>query len=181
MKRKIVSVAVFLLPVLITPAVAQQHCKELNGMAQGTLPAPVQLASTDTWGATVYANLGGELLLGGMAGNDGTEVPQGAVSVFKGGVYKVCFAPSGSTGWSGKCDDSFTYEVPHAVVIWPSGKRLGLYTANVNILKGTGRFKSASGHLNVTGPFTAWEDPNSIFGASGRWNPTLMGSVCGVQ
>ena len=155
---------------------------ELNALVQGILPRPVALTpSTDTWGGYVYANLGGEVFLGGAAGNDGTESPQGAISIFKGGVYKVCFAPSGAVEWNGNCDDSFTYEVPHAVVIWPSGTRLGLYTANTNIVKGTGKFKSASGHLSISGPFIVWPDSSSMFGASGRWNAEIKGSVCGVQ
>jgi len=160
----------------------QQGCKVFNAIIQGSLPTANQFASSDTWGGPVYASLGGESLSGGISGNDGTQAGQGAVSVLKDGVYKICFGPSGAA-WGGPndCLDSLTYEVPHAVVIWPAENWLGSYKATANIIRGTHRFASASGHLDVAGPFILWTDAESPFGVSGRWNGEIVGSVCGIQ
>jgi|ERR1035438_8365452 hypothetical protein len=174
--------AAVLLPVPGSQAQTQRGCKVLYGIVQGSLPTPNQFASTDTWGGPVYASLAGEFLSGGMSGNDGTQLGQGAVSILKDGVYKICFGASGAA-WGGPndCLDSFTYEVPHALVVWPVANWLGSYKAAVNIVKGTNRFASASGHLDVAGPFVLWTDTKSPFGVSGRWNGEFTGSVCGVQ
>ncbi|MGB9456034.1 MAG: hypothetical protein WCB12_08330 [Bryobacteraceae bacterium] len=171
--------AAVLLPVPASHAQAQHGCKAFHGIVQGSLPTSNQFASTDTWGGPVYASLAGEFLSGGMSGNDGTQIGQGAVSILRDGVYKLCFAASGA--WLGGQGDCFTYEVPHAVVIWPAANWLGSYKANANIVKGTGRFASASGQLDVAGPFILWTDASSPFGVSGRWNGEFSGNICGVQ
>lgn len=169
------------LPVPGAQAQAQQGCKAFHGVIQGNLPTVNQFASTDTWGGPVFASLAGEFLSGGMSGNDGTQYGQGAVSILKGGAYKVCFGTGAVWGGPNDCLDSFTYEVPQAVVIWPAANWLGNYKATANIVKGTHRFASASGHLDVAGPFILWTDTNSPFGVSGRWNGEFSGSICGVQ
>ena len=79
------------------------------------------------------------------------------------------------------CADSVSYKVPQAVAIWPAGDALGSYRAIVNVAKGTNRFASASGQLEVTGAFILWDDPNSPFGVSGRWNGEFNGNICEVQ
>jgi hypothetical protein len=191
MRRKIIITLTFVfaaaftavfLPVPGSQAQTQRGCKMLYGIVQGSLPTPNQFAPTDTWGGPVYASLAGESLFGGISGNDGTQLGQGAVSVLKDGVYKICFSASGAA-WGGPndCLDSFTYEVPHAVVIWPAANWLGSYKATANIVNGTNRFASASGHLDVVGPFVLWTDPKSPFGVSGRWNGEFSGNICGVQ
>ena len=90
----------------------------------------------------------------------------------------MCLGPPGYP-----CNDSFTYEVSNAVWGFRPGKGgLGNYQGNTAaIVGGTGRFASASGNLNVAGPFLVWPDDNSLFGVSGRWNGEISGSLCGVQ
>jgi hypothetical protein len=171
--------AAVLLPVPGLQAQAQHGCKAFHGIVQGSLPSSNQFAPADTWGGPVYASLAGESLSGGLSGNDGTQSGQGTVSVFRNGEYKVCFGTSGA--WLGGQGDCFTYEVPHAVVIWPAANWLGSYKATANIVKGTNRFASASGHLEIAGPFILWTDAGSPFGVSGRWNAELSGSICGVE
>jgi hypothetical protein len=179
----VLAIAAILLPVpgSQAQAQAQQGCKAFHGMVQGTLPSANQFAPTDTWGGPVFTSVAGEFLSGGLSGSDGTQYGQGAVSFLKGGVYKVCFASGPVWGGPSDCLDSFTYEVPQALVVWPAANWLGSYKATVNIVSGTHRFASASGHLEVAGPFILWTDANSPFGVSGRWNGELNGSICGVQ
>ena len=160
---------------------AQQGCKAFHGIVQGVLPSANQFDPTDTWGGPVSASLAGESLIGGLSGNDGTQYGQGELSIFKGGVYKVCLTSGTVWGGAVDCLDSFTYQVPRATVIWPTANWLGTYRATVNIVSGTHRFAHASGHLEVAGPFILWTDVNSPFGVSGRWNGELNGSICGVQ
>ena len=190
MRRKIVVAATFvfalalaavLLPVPVSQAQAQQGCKAFYGMAQASLPTANQFAPTDTWGGPVWASLAGEPLSGGLSGNDGTQYGQGAVSILKGGLYKICFGTSAVWGGPTDCLDSLTYQVPQAFVIWPATNWIGNYKATWNIVSGTHRFGSASGHLNVVGPFILWTDTNSPFGVSGRFNGEFSGSICGVQ
>lgn len=191
MKQKSVIVFTFVfvlvvaLVLLIVPgsqAQARQSCKAFHAFVQGHLPTANQFAPTDVWGGPFFANLEGEVLQGGMSGNDGTEYPSGPVSVFRGGQYKVCLTSSPVWGGPSDCLDSFTYNVPRAVVIWPDGKFLGSYQAFANIVKGTGRFASASGQLEIApGPFIVWPDTSSPFGVSGRWSDEFSGRICGVH
>lgn len=186
MKRKSILALTFVFALAFgSRAQAQHGCKPIHAFVQATLPTSTPIdVNNDTWGGPIYANFAGEFFLGALSGNDGTQLGQGAISIFKGGSYKVCFARSVSSGWGGAqsdCSDSFTYEVPSAFVIWPSADRLGSYSATAKIVKGTGRFQSASGHLSVAGPFVLWPDTNSPFGVYGRWDGELSGSICGVQ
>jgi hypothetical protein len=144
------------------------------------LPTANQFEPTDTWGGPVYGTLDGEFLEGGMSGNDGTAYGDDKVSVFRGGRYKVCLASGSTWGGPGDCADSFTYEA-EAVVIWPTSNSLGSYKAHARIVKGTGRFASAGGYLNVVDPFILWPDVDSPFGVLGRWNGEISGSVCGAR
>jgi hypothetical protein len=160
---------------------AQQNCKAFHGFVQGRLPTANPFAETDVWGGPVFVNLDGAFLQGGFSGNDGTEYPHGPVSIFKGGEYKLCLTSASAWGGPNDCSDSFTYKVSQAIVIWPTGKFLGSYKGTANIVKGTNRFASASGQLEVSGPFIVWEDSNSVFGVSGRWDGDISGRVCGVQ
>jgi len=173
----------FALVFLIVPGsqVQAQSCKAFHAFVQGSLPTPNQFAPTDTWGGPIFVKLDGEFLQGGLSGNDGTEYPYGPVSIFKGGEYKLCLTSAPAWGGPNDCLDSFTYKVPQAFVIWPAGKSLGSYKATANVVKGTHRFASASGQLEIAGPFILWADPNSPFGVSGRWNGELSGRICGVQ
>ena len=93
---------------------------------------------------------------------------------------KVCFASGPVWGGAGDCANSFTYEA-QAVVLWPTANALGRYKANARIVKGTGRFASASGHLDIGDPFILWPDANSPFGVYGRRNAEISGNICGVQ
>ena len=189
MKRKsaialtFVFVLAFALVFLVVPGSqvqAQQNCKAFHAFVQAALPTVNQFEPADTWGGPIYVSLDGEFLQGGLSGNDGTEYPHGPVSIFKDGEYTVCLTSKAEWGGPNDCSDSFTFKVPQAFVIWPAGKLLGSYKATWNIVKGTGRFKFASGQLEVAGPFILWNDANSRFGVSGRWNGEFNGRICGV-
>jgi hypothetical protein len=160
----------------------QPDCKTFDAVVQGALPTPHRFAPTDTWGGFVYASLGGETLIGGLSGNDGTQHGQGAAVTFTGGVYKVCFGTG--TAWSGPsdCANSFTYETPQSSGVWPADGWLGIYRATAKIASGTGRFASASGNLTIpAGPFITWPDTTSPLKVRGRWNGQIIGQVCGVR
>ncbi|MFN7998251.1 MAG: hypothetical protein U0Q18_31810 [Bryobacteraceae bacterium] len=160
-------------------------CKELRGITQAILPSPYPLASdgSDVWGGTVYVSLGGEYLIGIMAGNDGGKSQHGA----KGGRYQVYLcnpAMRGALDYPPACPDSIIYEVPNSVFGFAPGKGgLGEYKGNTaQITSGTGRFAGASGNLNFSGPYILWPDSSSpFFGIYGRFNGEYSGSVCGVQ
>ena len=176
---------VLLLPVpssyaQMRQAKMRQSCKPFHAVLQEALPTLNQFEATDTWGGTLYGTLDGEFLQGGMSGNDGTQYGDDAVSIFKGGRYKVCFAAGSVWGGAGDCANSFTIEA-QAVVIWPAANSLGSYKAHAKIVEGTGRFASARGYLSVWGPFILWPDVNSPFGVYGRWNGEISGNTCGVQ
>ncbi len=81
------------------------------------------------------------------------------------------------------CTDTFTYEVPTSVFPNPPGHGgvMSYYGNTAKIVRGTGKFQSASGNLNVSGPAIVWADPNSPIGVYGRWNPKISGNVCGIQ
>lgn len=167
----------FLLPTLGTPAQAQPGCLEFRGIVHGVLPTPYPLALTDTWGGDVYASLGGEIIHGVLSGNDGVTLGHGPiVGQGRGGSYKICIQYPA-------CTDSFTYEVPTAVFNFSPGKvGLGEYRGNTaKIAGGTVRFSSASGNLNIAGPFIVWPDSTSSIGLSGRWSGEYSGSICGVH
>ncbi len=168
------------LSVASSPAHAQR-CEAFRGFTDLNLPTTNQFAPTDTWGGPIYINLDGEFLQGGVSGNDGTEDPHGPVSIFDGGEYKVCLTSAAAWGGPDDCLDSFTYRVPHAGVIWPTGKFLGSYKATANIVRGSGKFASASGQLDLAGPFIVWPNSDSVFGVSGRGNLDLSGTICGVK
>jgi len=174
------AVAVIFLPVAGSTVQARDRCQAFHAIVQGVLPTPNSFADSDTWGGTIFGNLGTEFRQGGMSGNDGTEYPHGPISIFKDGLYKVCLTSAAAWGGATDCQDSFSYK-PQAVVIWPAGESLGSYKATAKIVKGTGRFAPASGHLEIEGPFIVWPDANSVFGVSGRWNADVNGKICGVQ
>ena len=180
-----VAAMIFLPPTLAAQAQPQvqapQSCKAFHAFVQFSLPTANPFANADTWGGPFYVNLNGEFLQGGLSGNDGTEYPHGSVSVFKNGEYKVCLTTAAAWGGPSDCSDSFTYKVSQAVVIWPAGNSLGSYKATADIVKGTSRFASASGQLEIEGPFILWTDPNSPFGVSGRGNVDFRGRICGIQ
>jgi len=172
-------VAIFL-PVAGSTVQAHDSCKSFHAVLQFILPTPNQFDPSDTWGGPIFGNLGTEFLQGGISGNDGTEYPHGSMSIFKDGLYKVCLTPAAAWGGASDCLDSFTYKA-QAVVIWPAGESLGSYKATAKIMKGTHRFASASGHLEIQTPFIVWPDPNSVFTVSGRGSAEVNGKICNVQ
>jgi hypothetical protein len=186
MKRKIVfalscvsalALAAALLPTLGTPVQAQPGCLALRGVVHFVLPTPYPLAPTDTWGADIYASLGGEFMHGTLSGNDGITMGHGPIlGQGRGGSYTICLQYPA-------CTDSFTYEVPTSVFQFSPGKiGLGDYKGNTaKIVGGTGRFQGASGNLNLSGPFIVWPSDTSPIGVAGRGSIELSGSVCGVQ
>lgn len=174
------ALAAVFLPVAGSAGQMQTHCKSFHVLVQMILPTPNQFESTDTWGGTIFGNLDTEFMQGGLSGNDGTEYPHGPFSIFKNGLYKMCLTSAATWGGASDCLDSVTYKA-QAVVVWPAGESLGTYTAKANVVKGTHRFASATGHLDLSGPFIAWPDANSPFGASGRANVDFNGKICGVQ
>jgi hypothetical protein len=161
---------------------AQVDCRTFHAVVQGALPTPTPFAPTDTWGGPIYASLGGESLIGGVSGNDGTQHGEGAAVTFTGGVYKVCFGAGSAWGGASDCANGFTYEVPEAQVVWPTADWLGSYRATARIAGGTGRFARASGQLTIpAGSFITWPDETSPIKLRGRWNGAMSGQVCGVQ
>jgi len=174
------ALAAIFLPVAGSTVQARDRCTAFHGLIQGVLPTPNQFDPADTWGGTIFGNLGTEFLQGGMSGNDGTEYPHGPISIFKDGLYKLCLTSAPAWGGASDCLDSFSYK-PQAVVIWPAGESLGSYKATAKIVRGTNRFASATGLLEVEGPFIVWPDPNSAFGVSGRWNANINGKICGAR
>ena len=165
-----------------SPAHAQQPGKAFRALWFLVLPAPEMLLPTDTWGGSIFATLEGESLLGGIAGNDGKETDYPSFTIFKDGQYTICFAKSVAAGWGGAsdCADSFTYEVPHALVTWQSTDALGDYTSTATIVRGTGRFASASGHLHITAPFLVWT-PDGGTTWLGRGSGVITGTIYGVK
>jgi hypothetical protein len=123
--------AVFLPPVLAPPAQAQQGCMAFRGIIQATLPTSYPIAVTDVWGGPVYASLGGEILIGGISGNDGKEGTQHGA---RGGLYRVDLCPAPASGppiFPLSCPDSFIYQVPNSVFGFAPGKAgLGNYKGN---------------------------------------------------
>ena len=175
------AMTVLFLPVAGSTVQAHDKCKAFHALVQGVLPTPNPFEpATDTWGGTIFGNLDTEFLQGGISGNDGTEYPHGPISIFKDGLYKACLTTASAWGGPSDCLDSFSYK-PQAVVIWPAGESLGSYKATAKIVQGTHRFASASGNLELSGPFIVWPDTNSVFGVSGRWIAEINGKICGVQ
>ena len=170
------AVGALLLTALGSQAQAQPGCSAFRGIVQGILPTPYRMADTDTWGGNFYAIIGGTLMHGILSGNDGNTMGHGPIlGQGRGGSYTICLQYPG-------CIDSFTYEVPTAVFQFSPGQ-LGLvdYTGNTaKIVGGTGKFKGASGNLNVAGPAVVWPDANSSIGLAGRWNAELSGKICGM-
>jgi hypothetical protein len=167
---------VLLWPAFGSQAQDQQGCEDFQAIAQAWLPTSTPLTPDDTWGGPLFGVLGGNIFLGVLSGNDGNGVWHAHVGSGKGGAYTVC------VGYP-TCTDSFTYEVPNAVYPVPPGQAGFMkYSGNTAKIKsGTGRFQSAFGNLNVSGPAVAWEDSASSFGVSGRWNVSLSGKVCGIH
>ena len=149
---------------------AGDNCQAFRAIIRGTYPTPVQLREGDVWGGEIWASLGGqELLFGQFAGNDGTESGHGMMVSVRGGSYKYDFGANGS----------FTTEV-HAVGTFPPGKIMfGYYMGAAKIAQGTGRFQSASGNIQVAGPFIGWTFDGVNFEA--RWNAEISGTVCNVS
>lgn len=174
------ALVVLFLPVTGSTAQAQNRCKSFHALWQLVLPTPNQFDPADTWGGSIFGNLDTEFLQGGLSGNDGTEYPHGSTSIFKDGLYKACLTSAAAWGGPNDCLDSFTYKA-QAVVIWPARDFLGSYKASARIVKGTNRFASASGHLDIQTPFIVWPDPNSVFGVSGRGSAEINGKICGVH
>ncbi len=175
------AVGALLWPNLGSPARADRGCVAFQAIVQATLPTSTPLAATDIWGGPLYGSLGGELLLGILSGNDGSATGHGKIGQGRGGAYTV--GTGCAPGPLYVCTDSFTYEVSNAVWPAPPGKiGFGHYIGNTaTIVSGTGRFQNASGNLNISGPFIAWEDSNSPLGVYGRWNSEISGTVCGIQ
>ncbi len=174
------ALAAIFLPGAGSAAQAQSRCKSFHAILQFALPTPNQFDPADTWGGPVFGNLDSGFLQGGISGNDGTEYAHGSISIFKDGLYKACLTSAPAWGGPNDCLDSFTYKT-QTVVIWPAGEFLGNYKATARIVKGSNRFASASGQLEIEAPFIVWPATNSVFGVSGRGNAEINGKICGVQ
>ena len=128
--------------------------------------------------------------VGILSGNDGNETWRGHLGSMgqgRDGLYTVGFGcTTGSETYAPtsahllSCTDSFTYQVPHAVFPGPPGQGgLMFYMGNTaKIVSGEGKFKYASGNLNVKGPAIAWPVGD---GYAGGWSPEISGKVCGIQ
>ena len=183
------AVGAFLWPALGSQAQAQPGCKSFAAIGQATLPSATPFVGlpVDIWGGPLYVMLGGEFLSGIaiLSGNDGVDTWRGAIGQGRGGSYTVgvnCTAPV-NPGSVYACADAFTYQVPNSVFPSPPGKTgLMSYIGNTaKIVGGTGRFQGATGNLNVRGPAVVWDDLASPIGVSGRWNPEISGTICGIQ
>jgi hypothetical protein len=176
-------IAILLLPTLGSrgsqvQAQSGSGCVDFRALWQAALPTPKAISpATDVWGGPVYGMLGQDVFLADvLTGNDGQDYWHKVNGIGKGGLFVMCLQyPT--------CTDTFTYEVSNAAFALPPGKLgTGQYIGNsAKIIGGTGRFASASGNLNVSGPWLTWPDENSPFGASGRFNATISGRVCGIQ
>ena len=122
------------------------------------------------WGGNVYGSLGGEPLSGIFSGNDGDLTGHGVTGMGTNGTYVFDFGLVGS----------FTMNVSHAAWPAPPGK-LGFleYRGTAKILQGTGRFETAAGNLEWSGPAIVFmpegEPPHGYF------NAEIKGFICGVQ
>lgn len=165
------SAFVFFVLAQLGPQVhAQQGCASLRALGHGVLPTnhPIDI-ETDTWGGDFWGNLGSEFLSGYFSGNDGDAAGHGVSNTATNGHYVFV---SGT--------DSFTIEVAHAVFNFPIGKAgFGQYKGHATIVSGTGRFQYASGSIDWEGPFVVWSPDGTHF--YGRFNPTITGTLCGVQ
>ena len=120
-----------------------------------------------------HGNLNDQFFQGGLSGNDGTEYPHGpAVSIFKNGEYKVCLTTAAAWAGPSDCADSFTIKVSQAIAIWPARNSLGSYKGTANVMKGTGRFASASGQLENRRPIHPLDRPQQPVWSE-RTQPTL--------
>jgi hypothetical protein len=167
-------------------AQAQSGCRAFQAIAQATLPGSTPLGLTlDIWGGPVYVMLGDEFLFGVMTGHDGMRESNANVGQKRDGFYTVGFRCQVQLDGKYVCQDTFTYHVANTVYtqLAPAvAPGFGQYHGNsAKIVSGTGRFRLASGNLNVNGPFIAWPDATSPLKASGRWNPELTGFICGVE
>ena len=186
LKRAVVTVAMaFAVGGVFRPTYAsaqgQSGCRPFQAIAQATLPSSTPVGLTrDVWGGPVYGMLGEEFVFGLMSGHDGVRESNASIGQKRDGSYMVGF--NCQLGADGKytCQHTFTYEVANAVYTQPPG--FGRYSGNAaKIVSGTGRFRFATGNLNINGPFIAWPDATSPLKASGRWNPELSGFICGVE
>jgi hypothetical protein len=172
MKRKITIGAIFVFAVaalawlLPATAQAQQGCTEFRAIGQATAPSPYILVGDDMWGGNVYGSLGGEPLSGIFSGNDGDLTGHGVTGMGTNGTYVFDFG-----------SDSFTMVVSHAAWPAPPGK-VGLleYRGTAKIVQGTGRFETAAGNLEWSGPAIIIP---SLFHA--YFNAEIKGFICGVQ
>lgn len=164
----LIGLALLVLPV--PSAWAGDNCQAFRALLRGAYPTPVHLRDGDTFGGGIWASLGGqELLFGQFAGNDGTETDHGMMILAKGGSYKYDFGANGT----------FTTEITTAVGTFPPGKiGIGYYMGTAKIARGTGRFQSASGNIQVTGPFLGWFEGENL---EVLWNAELSGTICNVS
>jgi hypothetical protein len=159
------------------PAQEATTCKSFSAIVHAVLPSSTPMANTDSWGGPLYGMLGDEYLglKAALSGNDGEETwyEDGTLGVGKGGTYTVC------TDYPG-CQNTFTYEVPFAVFPSQPGALMDYIAYGIKIVKGSGKFASASGSLDVRGPAVAWPDDSPLQWA-GRWTAQISGTICGIQ
>jgi hypothetical protein len=164
----------FLLTALGPQILAQQGCASLRALGHGVLPTNHQLSDTDTWGGDVWGTLGSDFLTGTFTGNDGDIAAHGTKEISNSGT-------NGHYTFSFGNGDSFVMEVAHAVFNFPPGKAgFGEYKGHATIVSGTGKFATASGSIDWGGPFVVWT-PDEGLTFSGRFNPTITGTICGIQ
>ena len=176
----LVAVSTVLLPARAS-AQGQSGCRPFQALAQATLPSSTPLGlSKDVWGGPLYGTLGEEFVFGVLSGHDGVRESNANIGQKRDGSYTVGFNCQLKADGKYACQDTFTYEVANAVYAQPPG--FGRYIGNASkILSGTGRFRFATGNLNVNGPFMAWADATSPLKSSGRCNLELSGFVCGIE
>lgn len=159
-------------------AKGKPDCLDFRAVGHATAPSLHPYLPTDIWGADIWGLLGGQFVSGYITGNDGDVRDHGAGSTGKNGSYRVALKDS-----AGVVMGSVWIQV-HSEFGFPPGKAgLGYYKGLGIIVqgKGEGMFAYASGSFDWAGPFVAWDDTGSSLGFSGRFNPEIKGSICGVM
>jgi hypothetical protein len=152
-------------------------CLDFRAVGHATAPSLHPYLPTDIWGADLWGVLGGQLVSGYITGNDGDVSDHGASSTGKNGSYHVALKDS-----QGGAMGSFWIQV-HSEFSFPPGKAgVGYYKGLGIIVQGKGEqmFAYASGSFDWAGPFVAWDDTTNELGFSGRFNPEIKGSICGL-
>ena len=171
-----VTVATLLpLPTVGPKAQAQQSCLSFHALLQARLFPDDLLRPDDAWGGDIAAYLGQEFLHGYASMNDGSETWRRWVGMGSETSNLYDFG-NGNTLIVSSIHSTFPTPPGHGS---SATTIVGQYQASGKIMSGTGRFQNASGTLNISGPWLAYDLDKPL--PHGRWNGEVNGNVCGVQ